>query len=93
MNGPKPDPKALSARLKQLRKSRSWSLDQLSQEMITQFGLERSRQNMHQHETGLRIPSSECVAGYCRVYDLNPEDSRELYTLAGYVVVFAVEEA
>ena len=48
---------------------------------------------MHQHETGLRIPSSECVAGYCRVYDLNTEDSRELYTLAGYVVVFAVEEA
>lgn len=92
MEQPKPQIGKLSARLKQLRQSRDLTLDGLSQQLVTQFGLERSRQNLHQHETGLRLPSSEAIAGYCRVYDLNTADSRELFTLAGYVVVFAVEE-
>ena len=33
------------------------------------------------------------LAGYCRIYNLNTADARELFELAGYVVVFATEEA
>lgn len=92
MQEPKANPAALSDRLRELRHHQKWSLDDLSKALVINYGLKRTRQNLHQHETGSRIPSSNAVAGYCRVYNLNTEESQELYKLAGYVVVFAVEE-
>tara|TARA_R110002020_G_scaffold245888_1_gene459604 strand:+ start:324 stop:605 length:282 start_codon:yes stop_codon:yes gene_type:complete len=89
----KADPAKLAVRLRGLRKERGTSLEKLSRQLALEYGLERSRQNLHQHETGIRIPSSQAVAGYCRIYNLNTADARELFELAGYVVVFATEEA
>ena len=93
MQTPKADPKTLGAKLRKLRQRRDMSLDQVAALMRDNYGLNRTRQNLHQHEQGLRVPSSVAVGGYCRVYNLNTEESQELFTLAGYVVVFAVEEA
>jgi transcriptional regulator with XRE-family HTH domain len=92
MQQPKPDPAGLSAQLKRLRIQRDLTIPDVVDRMLTQYGVKRTRQNLYQHERGIRVPCSETVAAYCRVYDLNTSDARRLYELAGYVVVFAVEE-
>ena len=61
--------------------------------MRTEYGIQRTRQNLYQHEQGARIPGSQTVAAYCRVYQLNTKEARNLFELAGLVVVFACEEA
>jgi transcriptional regulator with XRE-family HTH domain len=86
------DPAKLAARLRKWRQRAGLTIPELIYELATAYGIERTRQNIYQHEKGLRIPGPGALGGYCRVYNLNTAESRELYELAGLVVIFAVEE-
>ena len=58
MQEPKADPAALSDRLRELRHHQKWSLDDLSKALVINYGLKRTRQNLHQQETGSLTPRS-----------------------------------
>ena len=86
------DPAGLALKLKAWRLRAGLTIPELICELATAYGIERTRQNIYQHEKGLRIPGPGTLGGYCRVYNLNTAEARELYELAGLVVIFAVEE-
>lgn len=89
----KADPAGLARALRVMRNQRNLSICAVVERMLTQYGVKRTRQSVYQHEAGARIPTADTVEAYCRVYNLNTEDARRLYELAGYVVIFSGEDA